>query len=275
MGNMTFSIDAYTLDNSHLTTEYLEEIFFDKELCNKDKFDDIKELYIINPDRKIYFGNLKYLTNLTIIKLSDPKIIDVPKEITELVNLEELSLNKNNMISIYTKLKRLTNISKLKNLKKLSVSMTGDVFPDEILKLKNLNDLFLITDKNMDISNELCEMENLYQLYYCNEDNLSFCPNFIKKDNKMIICEMYKSDFFDYELHKNNIEEVNDLKILNCKFDKLENLPNHIEILRLGKNVKELPNLPLGLKKLYLYNYLPYFEIDKIKLPFGCELILV
>jgi len=65
------------------------------------------------------------------------------------------------------------------------------------------------------------------------------------------------------------------VKILDCGMKDLVDLPDELEVLRLGINVGSLSNLPINLKKLYIWGIGKIFSKENIKLPFGCELILI
>jgi hypothetical protein len=148
--------------------------------------------------------------------------------------------------------------------------MTSDVFPSEILKLKKLQRLFLTIYSDIILPNKLCDLDDLFVLYIdINSRNIINESTFISDGEKGIISS------WNCVTKSYITNEIIDLKILKCDFNELVDLPSNIEILRLGSKVKNLPNLPIGLKKLYLYNDLPYFKEENIKLPFGCELILV
>lgn len=101
--------------------------------------------------------------------------------------------------------------------------------------------------------------------------------NVWKYKNKIIMYLINHNPNYNYFLFREYLKGITDLKIMDCCFDELDNLPEHIKILRLCKNVIRIKNLPLNLKKLYLYNnknYI-YVDINTIKLPFGCEIILL
>jgi hypothetical protein len=273
MGILELQIDGIDSNNRKYNTNELEEFFLQLKIIDYDtnkNIYDMEELTITNSENNIYYQNLKYFTKLKKLKITDSKLFNLPIEITELTNLTELSLNpirlhKNNQ----SQLQNINGISKLTNLKKISINMTCKIFPLEILELKKIQRLSLNTNSEIKIPNEICELEDLFAISIN-------CPPFYLMDgffiefaNKAIIksWRCYTKSYIT--------EKITDLKILYCDFDELVDLPSHIEILRLGTKVKDLPNLPIGLQKLYLYNDLPYFKEKNIKLPFGCELILV
>jgi hypothetical protein len=66
---------------------------------------------------------------------------------------------------------------------------------------------------------------------------------------------------------------ITELNILHANWNCLTNLPNNITILRIQRDVSQLTNMPLSLKKLYINNNKFINEINKIRLPYGCKLI--
>ena len=276
MGNLLeFRIDGTDSNNIKYSTNELEEFFLQlkttDENTNKNIY-NIVEITITNGDKNIYYQNLKHFTNLKKLSINDTKLEVMPIEITELINLKYLSLNGINNFSrvIKSPITNIYGLSNLVNLKSLSMHMTTDVFPSEILKLKKLQRLFLTIYSDIALPNKLCDLDDLFVIVI----NTTF-SNIIDKhtfisDGKKAIIDSWNC------LTKSYItNEITDLKILKCEFNELVDLPSNIEILRLGTKAKNLPNLPIGLKKLYLYNDLPYFKKEHIKLPFGCELILI
>ena len=148
--------------------------------------------------------------------------------------------------------------------------MTSDTFPSGILELKNLQKLNLDTNSNIVVPNEICNLDNLFEIFinYPASDIFDDQHSVFLNNRAIIISWCWTTKHLITEL-------ITDLKILQCNFDELVDLPPHIEILRLGTKVKNLPNLPVGLKELHIYNDLPYFTEESIRLPFGCKLFLV
>lgn len=269
MGNLESYIIGYDSDNNKYDFE-IDEINEIESISNTNKVTNTTSLSVTGFSDIIRYDALKYFPKLSELKINDTKISKIPIEILKLTNLKSLSINsityfeEDNTPNI-----DLSGISKLVNLENLTISTKTDTFPNEILQLKNLKTLWLQTFSKINVPIEICDLENLYELQInsslTNRDNTK-----IIYKNKAIIASWYS--YLQKMIFENNITE---LKILDCELDELTDLPDCIEILRLGKNVSKLSNLPVSLKKLYIWNNLPYFNVDDIKIPFGCELILI
>ena len=97
------------------------------------------------------------------------------------------------------------------------------------LKSLRLNDSTMIK-----IPPEICQMENLYDLSINLDSKLgNMINNVIFYKDKAII-----RDWKFYFRDRPNLKDIKDLKILNCNFDELINLPENLSILRLGIHVK-------------------------------------
>jgi hypothetical protein len=170
-GNLLeFRIDGIDSNNIKYSTAELEEFFLQlkttDENTNKNIY-NIEEITITNDDKNIYYQNLKHFTNLKKLSINDTKLEAMPIEITELINLKELSLNGINNFSrgIKSPITNIYGLSNLVNLKSLSMHMTTDVFPREILKLKKLQRLFLTIYSDIALPNKLCDLDDLFVLY--------------------------------------------------------------------------------------------------------------
>lgn len=126
-------------------------------------------------------------------------------------------------------------------------------------------------------------------------------PNIIQFDNSVLIlhltncrCDEIKNTSSYHtcycKLFGNNYNKIKNMNIIDLyptKNNLLDNLPNNLEFLKLGNchplTFNNLFNLPITLKNLILvcnYGRKPSnIEIDKflkkIKLPYGCELIII
>ena len=95
-------------------------------------------------------------------------------------------------------------------------------------------------------------------------DNFFYC-DVIKPNTKILF-----HDSKWYEMSDN----IKYLAVINNKELNLDNLDDSIKELTIFCPDKPMNNLPLTLKKLYLYNIDNLFDIKKIKIPLDCELFV-
>lgn len=250
-------------------TDELEELFMnDGEVNDINKFNDIYKMSICNSntDKKLNFQKLKLLDNLKMLEYNNTRLIKIPEEFFELKNLTHLSIS---ILGLYEKnpIYNLSGFANLNNLLSLSLCIVTKEFPKEILQLKQLRILNLATFFELKISDEICNLEYLF--------HFSITPSKLEEiytyKNKAMITHIDYLEYINYVANN----EITDLKILDCGMKDLVDLPDNLEILRLGKNIKKLTNLPIGLKKLYIDNLFRTYNEENIKLPFGCELIFI
>ena len=167
-GLKSIPIEILNLPNLKILTIYeYEKDILEKGFYNKEK---------INID----YTNLKYLTNLKILRLHS----NFPNEIEYLKNLEEFtysySFNNINMFPI---------ISTLTNLKKLQITYS-DIrsIPSEIKSLINLESLILYRNSIRNITpdikylTKLIEIDLSHNLIENIPDEFKFLPNLVKFD---------------------------------------------------------------------------------------------
>jgi Leucine-rich repeat (LRR) protein len=271
MGNALnfYAVDAYDHNHETCEAEKFDKLFL-KPSTQYEDTQKLTEITIINDDKAIHYENLKFFKDLKKLSITDPNITEIPTQATQLESLTELNFYQTYNPSQKFSITSINGISKLVNLKRLAIKMTTCIFPSEILELKNLQKLNLDTGSDIEVPKEICNMDNLFEIYinYPSSHILDELHSIIFNNRAIIKSWCWTTKHLVTEL-------ITDLKILNCDFDELVDLPPHIEILRLGIKVKNLPNLPVGLKELHIYNDLPYFTEDSIRLPFGCKLFLV
>ena len=264
-----FKVNALTQNKQIYKGHKLDELFSkDDEITCENKFNNIKHISIYNSDanKELNFKKLKFLNNLESLQYNNPRLLNIPEEFFELINLKELTIS---ILGFYEKnyLSDLSNIKKLTNLSSLSLCIITKEFPREILQLKQLRILRLATFFEIQIPDEICNLENLFIL----DVGPSKINEIYSYKNKMIISHI---DYLEY-INYITSETITDLKILDCGMKDLIDLPDDLEVLRLGINVGSLSNLPINLKKLYIWDFCKTFSKDNVKLPFGCELILI
>lgn len=257
-----------------------------EEIENNKEITDIVFRYY--SDEKINFKNLKYLPNLVNLCFYDLKTCYLPNEIFELTNIKELEITTTcikfyNQQSKYYNINNLNYLDKLVNLERLYLDSDIKEFPKSILSLKKLKFLMIYSVQSLEIPNELCNLEDLINIKFN-----KYYPNILSNDDKMIVFNWKSSNnlimsIANYAYFRdNNVdikipEKITNLKILNCEYNSLDNLPNNIEKLSLGTNIKfPLNNLPVTLNNLKIYKQNTYMNsssiFDNVKLPFGCNL---
>jgi hypothetical protein len=262
--NTGIHYDTLKLDYKKLSTLFNNN---DTEILNK-----LTHLQIHNlTENKFDFSKLSLCPNLISLRITlRHDLYDIPKEILELKKLTDLYItsvsNKINILNI-------TNISKLSTLQILKLTMCQSSFPAEILLLNNLEILKLDFSCDIVVPNLICNLDKLYELKIIKHNTI--CPepyimeqhqNYYILDNKMMIVEFNNC----IKIPKN----ITELNILHANWNNLTNLPNNITILRIQRGITQLTNLPVSLEKLYINNNRIDIEVDKIKLPYGCKLIL-
>ena len=282
---MNFSEIKFSIDKKNELFGFdpltLEQIEYNKDI------DSIEINFYLNED--ICLKNLNFLPILTKLSFVDLKTCYLPQDLNQLTNLKDLDIHSGieNWFEPTKRKYRINNLDVLENLinlEHLFISVELDTFPLSILKLSKLKYICIDTTSTIIIPPELCDLEEL-SIIKINKVN----SNTLIHKNKMIIYdwESVDSSFMEYNYgysRKKNIvdieipEEITELKILNCHYNSLDNLPSNIQVLRLGTNIMyPLTNLPFGLKKLIIYLEKRHINkehlITQIKLPFGCELI--
>lgn len=265
---------------------------FCQEILDQEKIEYNKDIYSIEinfySNEDICLKNLNLLPNFIKLSFMNLKTYYLPPDLNQLTNLKELDIhsgieNWSEPIKRKYHINNLNILEYLVNLEFLVISVELDIFPPNILKLSNLKCICIESTNTIIIPNEICDLEKLSIV----KINKMYSNTVIHK-NKMIIFDWKPASStlmeFDYGYsRKKNIvdieipEEITELKILNCNYNILDNLPSNIEVLSLCNNILyPLTNLPINLKKLIIFetkNIDKEYYIKRIKLPFGCELV--
>ena len=240
-----------------------------------------------------------------ILNLSANNLKKIPKEIYNLSNLRSLWLDSNFLIKISKKIKKLTKLTSLRiQNNKLNI------FPSKIYKLTNLEELFHnnIIDKRISLLYNLKYIGNIGKSeydgnIYVHKDcmliyNYYKSPKFIIEVGDSSYNLTTKLDNYTklYGRNKIMIEIPSNIKFLNIiktnmDYVDFNKLPEELEYLQIKSNstkIFEFNNYPCTLKKLSLINNdsegidnsdcTSYSKIkklnSKLKVPFGCELII-
>lgn len=160
---------------------------------------------------------IKYLTCLKYVNISDHKIISIPKELGQLYKLEVLSLGCNILTTIPKEL------GQLKQLKILSLECNNlTTIPKELGQLISLESLELQYNQLTEIPKELGQLKKLLELNLYN-NKLTTLPK--------ELCQLTKLRSFTV-LNTNPIKtfpkelwQLNCLKNLNKKYSYLPDIP--------------------------------------------------
>ena len=268
-------------------------------------FHSLKQLSLCRCNLTTLSINLLDLSKLEHLNLSANNLKKIPKEIYNLSNLRSLWLDSNFLIKISKKIKKLTKLTSLRiQNNKLNI------FPSKIYKLTNLEELFHnnIIDKRISLLYNLKYIGNIGKSeydgnIYVHKDcmliyNYYKSPKFIIEVGDSSYNLTTKLDNYTklYGRNKIMIEIPSNIKFLNIIKTNLDyvdfnKLPEELEYLQIKSNstkIFEFNNYPCTLKKLSLINNdsegidnsdcTSYSKIkklnSKLKVPFGCELII-
>ena len=147
-----------------------------------------------------------YLKDVENIDLSSNGIVDIPKEICKLEKLKHLDLS-NNFIS---------DVSNLCGLKKLKYLHLHDnlicVIPKELSNLSDLTSLFLYENKINNIPKELSNLVNL-QYLYLNNNKLKYIPQELGNLTNLKIFNLSNNHIYAIQLqHLANFNSIFCLK---------------------------------------------------------------
>ncbi len=220
----------------------------------------------------------KEITNLN---LEDNSIDEIPEWIKELKNLKVLYLS-NNQISDFSSLcaveslevvhlnsnrvkKIPLGITQLKNLKRLYLNnnLISKV-EDSVGGLTELNRLLLAKNQINSISNELCNLKKLHVLNLF-DNELTSLPDLLGQMRQLDYLQISKNyitklpDSIEFLNHLTSLKLFsNKIVELNSGLKELSKLKN----LNIGDNqVKIIANIPVGIKRLSIYNN-PVTEIE-------------
>lgn len=178
--------------------------------------DDVKKSW----DCSYVFSN----NSLVYLRIESKNLINEDLEIiSELINLQILSIGGNNLSDLpesFIKLQNLKEISLARNkLKKI---------PDILFKLKNLEKLYLYKNEIKDIPNEFAELRKLTELTL-NDNNIKEIPvSFFKLIELKMLC----LDNNIIEKIPSEISNLQKLKSLILSHNKLKSIPSSFAHLK-------------------------------------------
>ena len=177
------------LSKTNLSDDYLKSVtgFFDLEII----FD-----LELNQKNIASLGSLPKCVSLVYLDLSQNKISDIT-EIDSLIELKFLDLSFNNISNITP----LSSLLKLRNLKLQGNNVNGPL-PNCLKNLKKLEQLTFKTvnleeNKNINVSNPICSMNNYRDEVFACFSNLKWLDN-LPKGMEEIDCD-YNDDEDDME----------------------------------------------------------------------------
>ena len=204
-----------------LPTNLEELVLINNEIESIEEIKQLTNLQILNlsdNNINIITNKIKYLKNLTDLKLCNNKIKIIPEEIKYLIKIKFIILSDNQIEIIPEEIKYLTSLTFL-NLSNNKIK----IIPKEIESLINLQDLNLNYNLIVNIPSEISYLINLESLNVCN-NNIITIPNSI----------IYCTNLSEFYYHNNEIEYIT--PIVLRFLDNLHNI-NNLEIYNDDQNI--------------------------------------
>jgi internalin A len=223
--------EKWTLLN--LTDAGLEEI--PKEIG---RLKDLKILRLKNVrGLNSYFSlpnELFDLENLEVLDLGNSKIDKLPLDITNLKNLKCLHLYRTNIIDFPRQ------IFEMHQLEELSLPSNINAIPIEIENLVNLKHLGIINTSITSLPEQICSMKNLEDLFLSG-NNLTYLPEQIGNLRNLKFLNLSESNITSLP---EQIGNLRNLKVLNLAGSNIISLPEQIG------NLKHLSSINLSRSKI-------------------------
>ena len=291
------SIDK-SLDFDQIKTKKPLEIIdeFDKWIdTNREKLQDIKNLWLHSKNLKFLPASLGKLKNLEKLHLPFNDLEDFPEFIADLTNLRMLDIKYNNLkvlpdwINNLQKLEKLNcennqiesipdtfgdlenlkktdlrdnklktlpiSIGRLKNLKKLDCYNNElESLPDSFVTLQNLTELNISMNKFKSIPSVLKDLLKLKTLDIGSNYNIELHENdFIGSFKNLETLQITHTSLSLTSLPE-SIGGLNNLKVLDLKYNSLKSLPDSIgeleDLQEINLSGHKFTSLPISFKKL-------------------------
>ncbi len=224
-----------------------------KKLLLQDRIDLREENIIVIPEE------IRFLTHLKELKLSNLKITKLPDCICRLTHLEKLDLSNTNITKFS---KELGNLQNLKELWIVSNDNLNEL-PKEIGNLQNLKKLSIKGNDNLnELPKEIGNLQNLKELSIQSNDNLNELPVEIGNLVNLEELELYG----EIKTLPKEIGNLSSLKVLNFSYyqgsgmicstsfkpipDEISNLLNLEEMYISDLNKYDIPASMFDIKKL-------------------------
>ncbi len=162
---------------------------------------------------------LGQLANLTELSLDQNQLTTVPKELGQLANLTRLYLDQNQLTTVPKELGQLANLTRL-----YLVQNQLTTVPKELGQLANLTRLYLNQNQLTTVPKELGHLKGLEELYL-DKLELKFVPSFVESLTKLRRLDL---TFNRLEVLPDFLWKLSDLKILLLHGNEDLNLPNEI-----------------------------------------------
>ncbi|MCF6777746.1 leucine-rich repeat domain-containing protein [Thiotrichales bacterium 19X7-9] len=183
------------------------------------EFNRLKRLIIANNYLIEIPDDIKKLNNLEKLYLSNNKIQNLPNGLTSLVQLKTLKVENN-------KLQRLpTNAGQLSSLKELHLSKNKFTeLSKEICSLTNLNFLSMNDNQIVSLHDDIQNLSKL-KILQMSRNRLTYCGQIANLQT------LEKLSLESNQLENLSIDNLSNLKWLNCAKNNLQNLPDEVGAL--------------------------------------------
>ncbi|KAI2663576.1 Leucine-rich repeat-containing protein 40 [Labeo rohita] len=203
---------------------------------------DLTKLLLSSNKLQNLSEDVKLLSALVVL---DNLIAQIPQDLGQLVNLDDLDLSNNHLMDIPE------SLSNLQNLVKLNLSCNKlKSLPPAISVMKNLRMLDCSRNQMESIPPVLAQMESLEQLYL-RHNKLRFVPELpCCKTLKELHCGNNQIEI----LEADHLKHLSALSFLELRDNKVKSLPEEITLLqgleRLDLTNNDISSLPCGLGTL-------------------------
>ena len=186
--------------------------------------------------------------------------VDILGETYDVETTTNLYLNSRNLTSFPPEIGNLTNLYRLS----LEINNLTTV-PTEIGNLTKLRHLYLHYNSLTTLPVEICNLTKLEYLYLGN-NNLTTLPAEIGNLTNLKILYLDNNKFKNLPLE---ILKIKDKLVINRKSYEIDNMDPEAEFIVLSNLTKEICNLPVTMKEIWLKEGI---DASLIKVPFGCEI---
>ncbi len=177
-----------------------------------------KEVYKLDLDWKklgTINDSIKYLTNLTYLRISSNDLTEFPVSICKLINLTELDISWNKIASLPDCISNLTKLEKF-NAGQNKI----EVLPEAICKLTMLKEFDISGSKLKELPESIGDLSNLEKLKISSND-LESIPESFTKLTKLTYID-FDFDFNNYKTFPESVTKMTNLTNLDEVKEKYE-----------------------------------------------------